>query len=87
MIKSLSVIYKVEFTITVKKRQVSWGIGDIGSSGVEANQAESLRLCFPPKTDVEQVIAYLKQRYGKTLHSVQSVSIDGHVDVVGVSHE
>jgi hypothetical protein len=74
--KLLNVIYKVELTIIVKKREtaVSWGISPPAKL-VDARHAESLMLCFPPKTDVEKVIAYLKQRYGEKFHSVQSVSI------------
>jgi len=90
MVKSLSVIYKVELTITVKNiRPKSWGTEkypktyeDRLADMVEAQHTESLRLCFPPKTNVEQVISYLKERYGKAYHSVQSVSIDGYVDVI-----
>lgn len=88
MVKLLNIIYKVELAIMVKKRHamVSWGISPEPEL-VDAKHTESLRLCFPPKTDAEQVIAYLKQRYGKKFHSVQSVSIDGYVDVVDLTYE
>lgn len=84
--KLLSVIYKVELTIVVKKSSVvaSWGISPTPEP-IDVKCAESLRLCFPPKTDAEQVIAYLKHRYGKSFHSIQSVSTDGFVDVVEVA--
>lgn len=86
MVKLLSVIYKVELTILAKeiKPVVSWGASPAIELS-EVKRSESLRLCFPPKTDAEQVIAYLKHRYGKSFYSVQSVSADGFADVVEVN--
>ena len=83
MVKLLSVIYKVELTIVVKKSPVIVSLGiSPAPEPADVKCAESLRLCFPPRTDCEEVITYLKHRYGKIFHSIQSISTDGFVDVV-----